>query len=70
MSKFKIGDIVKLYYRHALFHELKNYYGIIIYLNTDEDDLLNYGLIKIYINNRIINVEEEQIYIPKKFKKN
>lgn len=69
MNEFNIGDIVKLNKKHPFYSELKKHVGIIITINLDPNDLVNFELIKILINNRFINVEFEQIYIPKKYKK-
>lgn len=67
--EFSVGDIVKLNNKHPLYSELKTYLGIIININLDTNDLINFELIKVLINNRYINVEFDQIYIPKKYKK-
>ena len=72
--KFNIGDIIKLNSKHPFYYELKKHTGMVVKIYDDNSDdkelnLTNHGLIKILINNRYVNVEKHQIYIPKKFKK-
>jgi len=67
--QFKVGNVIKLNSKHPFYYELKKFTGMVVKIYDNEElDLINYGLIKILINNKYINVEEHQIYIPKKFK--
>lgn len=65
--EFKVGDIIKLSNKHPLYSKHKKCLGIIININLDKNDMINFELIKVLVNGRCVNAEFDQIYKPKKY---